>query len=51
MGGAAPLDAALAESPPGGHAAWLRTDDGVRLRAALWPEGARGTVLIFPGRT
>ncbi len=51
MGGAAPLDAALAEGPPGGRAAWLRAADGVRLRAALWPEGGRGTVLVFPGRT
>ena len=30
---------------------WLRTADGVRLRAGLWAEGARGTVLLFPGRT
>lgn len=51
MVGAAPLDAKLAEGPPGGRAAWLRADDGVRLRAALWPDGRRGTVLIFPGRT
>ncbi|MFI0395183.1 alpha/beta fold hydrolase [Paracoccus jiaweipingae] len=42
-----------AESPA--RAFWLRADDGVRLRAALWraPDGppARGTVLLFPGRT
>lgn len=37
--------------PEGGRAVWLRADDGVRLRAVIWPEGARGTVLIFPGRT
>lgn len=31
---------------------WLRAADGVRIRVALWPlEGARGTVLMFPGRT
>jgi len=29
----------------------VRADDGVRLRFAHWPEGDRGTVLIFPGRT
>lgn len=51
MGEAAPLDSGLAEGPPDGRAAWLRAADDVRLRAALWPEGARGTVLIFPGRT
>ncbi|MBK5925929.1 alpha/beta hydrolase, partial [Rhodobaculum claviforme] len=36
--------------PADGRAVWLRTADGVRLRAAVWP-GARGTVLLFPGRT
>lgn len=50
-GAAAPLDTALAEGPDGGSAHWLRTSDGLRLRAALWPGGTRGTVLIFPGRT
>ncbi|WP_112873676.1 alpha/beta fold hydrolase [Paracoccus endophyticus] len=32
---------------------WLRTEDGIRLRAGLWqPVGpARGTVLLFQGRT
>lgn len=30
---------------------WLRASDGVRVRAAVWPEGAAGTVFLFPGRT
>jgi lysophospholipase len=48
---AAPLYADVADGPPGGRAVWLRADDGVRLRAAHWPGGERGTVLIIPGRT
>lgn len=48
---AAPFHAALADGPPGGFARWLRAADGVRLRIAVWPTGARGTVLLFPGRT
>ena len=48
---AAPFFADLAEGPEGGHAVWLRADDGVRLRAAVWPAGDAGTVFIFPGRT
>lgn len=48
----APLYADMAEGPPGGRAWWLTTDDEVRIRAGLWPApGARGTVLLFPGRT
>ncbi|SNX74630.1 lysophospholipase [Cereibacter ovatus] len=48
---AAPFHAALADGPPGGHAQWITTSDGVRLRAVLWPEGRHGTVLFFTGRT
>lgn len=48
---AAPLYADVADGPPGGRAFWLRTEDGVRVRAAHWPGGDRGTVLIIPGRT
>ncbi len=34
------------------EAYWLRSDDDVRLRVALWrAEDAAGTVLLFPGRT
>ncbi len=29
----------------------VQAGDGVRLRFALWPEGAKGRVLILPGRT
>lgn len=49
----APLFADIAQAPAGGRAHWIKTTDGLRLRAALWrPEGdARGTVLLFPGRT
>ena len=47
----APLFAEGAGGPDGGRAVWLRASDGVRLRAGLWSEGARGTVLLFPGRT
>jgi lysophospholipase len=51
MFASAPFHADLAEGPEGGHALWLRADDGVRLRVAVWPDGAKGTVLILPGRS
>ena len=38
------------DAPEGGRAVWLRAGDGVRLRLAHW-RGARGHVLILPGRT
>ncbi len=49
----APLFAEIAQGPSQGAAHWITTADGLRIRAALWrPEGtARGTVLLFPGRT
>lgn len=48
----APFHADVAYGPEGGVAHWLTTADGVRIRVAHWPlEGAKGTVLIFPGRT
>jgi len=52
----APLFDDVADGPPGGRAFWLTAADGVRLRIAVWPAalregGARGTVLLFPGRT
>lgn len=38
--------------PHGGTAEWLRGADGSRLRAAWFPlEGAKGTVVLSPGRT
>lgn len=48
----APLFEEIADGPAGGRAFWLETGDGLRIRAGLWrPEDARGSVLIFPGRT
>ena len=48
----APFHAEVAHGPEGGAAFWLGTADGVRIRAGHWPcEDARGTVLLFPGRT
>ncbi|MDO5621601.1 MAG: alpha/beta hydrolase [Paracoccus sp. (in: a-proteobacteria)] len=43
----------LPDDPPSmARAFWLRTDDGRRLRAAVWqPKDAVATVLLFPGRT
>ena len=49
---AAPLFEDIAGGPAGGVAHWLTTSDGVRIRVGHWPlAGAKGTVLIFPGRT
>ncbi|MCR9126240.1 MAG: alpha/beta hydrolase [Rhodobacteraceae bacterium] len=49
---AAPFLDDLTGVPTDGRAWWLTTSDGVRVRAGLWPaEAARGTVLMFPGRT
>ncbi|EAR51202.1 putative Esterase/lipase/thioesterase [Oceanicola granulosus HTCC2516] len=48
----APFHADVADGPDGGGAHWIVTRDGVRLRAGHWPcPGARGTVLLFTGRT
>lgn len=33
------------------ESSWLRARDGTRLRLAIWPDGDKGTVLLFPGRT
>lgn len=42
----------LGDGPERGFARWLKAADGVRLRAVFWPlAGARGTVLMLPGRT
>jgi len=50
--GPAPFFAEMADGPPGGRAWWLKADDGVRIRVGLWrAEAARGTILLFPGRT
>ncbi|MGC9367962.1 MAG: alpha/beta fold hydrolase [Paracoccaceae bacterium] len=47
----APLFHHLADGPDNGTAYWLTAEDGRRLRIGVWPEGKRGTVLLFPGRT
>jgi lysophospholipase len=47
----APFLAHLAEAPEGALAFWLTTDDGKRVRAAVWPGGGRGTAVIFAGRS
>lgn len=51
----APLHDDIAFGPEGGRAFWLAAGDGVRLRVVHWPAlaalEARGTVLLFPGRT
>ena len=48
----APLFDDIAEGRDGGAAHWVRTRDGLRLRLAHYKApDARGTVLMFPGRT
>lgn len=49
----APLFCDLARAPNFGSAFWTHADDGVRIRLGVWrlQDGARGTVLILPGRT
>jgi lysophospholipase len=47
----APLYDDVADGPSGGRAVWLTASDGVRIRAAHWPGGDRGTVVVVPGRT
>lgn len=49
---AAPYHLDLAEAPPQTRAVWAQASDGLNIRIALTPaEGAKGTILIFPGRT
>ncbi|QUJ75164.1 alpha/beta hydrolase [Sulfitobacter albidus] len=48
----APFFTDVDPGPAGGHALWAKTSDDKRIRLGVWPkEGARGTVLMFPGRT
>jgi lysophospholipase len=48
----APLHTDVCAGPSAGAAFWVHTEDNLRVRFALWtPEDAKGTVLIFPGRT
>lgn len=53
--GPAPFHAGIADAPQGAEAVWATAPDGVRIRIGLLarPDGdtARGTVLLFPGRT
>lgn len=49
---AAPFHDDVAEGPKGGAAYWISSADAVRIRVAAWPKpDAKGTVLVFPGRT
>ncbi len=48
----APFFTDVHPGPAGGGAHWAQTSDGLRVRVGHWPlDGAKGTVLIFPGRT
>lgn len=47
----APFCHDVAEGPEGVRAFWVHAVDGTRLRLALWPDGPKGTILLFPGRT
>lgn len=48
----APFLTELAHAPDGSCAYWIKASDGVRLRVGHFPsEQAKGTVLLFPGRT
>ncbi|MCB2129455.1 MAG: alpha/beta hydrolase [Rhodobacteraceae bacterium] len=48
---AAPFYVDVADAPDGVLCRWLQTSDAVRIRAASWHKGDKGTVLLFPGRT
>lgn len=49
---AAPFFTDIRPGPESGAAWWTHAADGVRIRIAAWPlENARGTLLLFPGRT
>lgn len=48
----APLFTDVDPGPADGSAHWVETSDGKRIRVGHWPAaGAKGTVLLFPGRT
>ncbi|MHA6262425.1 alpha/beta hydrolase [Arenibacterium sp. CAU 1754] len=48
----APFHEDIAGGPAGGAAYWRTTSDGLRIRVGFWPaKDAKGTVLLFPGRT
>ena len=48
----APLFTDVHPGPAGGEALWAVTSDSKRIRVGHWPlQGAKGTVLLFPGRS
>ncbi len=48
----APFFTDIHPGPAGGAAHWTKTADGKRIRVGYWPlAGAKGSVLLFPGRT
>jgi len=48
----APLYTDIDPGPSTGSALWAHAADGQRIRLGVWPKsGAKGTVLLFPGRT
>ncbi|KIN60432.1 Lysophospholipase [Sulfitobacter noctilucae] len=48
----APFFTDVLPGPDGGEAHWVVTSDGKRIRVGHWPlTAAKGTVLLFPGRT
>ncbi|KIN73148.1 alpha/beta fold hydrolase [Sulfitobacter guttiformis] len=48
----APLFTDIYPGPDNGQAYWLKTSDAKQIRLGVWAaEQAKGTVLIFPGRT
>ncbi|APE44069.1 lysophospholipase [Sulfitobacter alexandrii] len=48
----APLFTDVMPGPDSGQAHWATTSDGKRIRVGSWPlDRAKGTVLLFPGRT
>ena len=48
----APIYTDIHPGPDPAAAYWVETSDGVKIRLGVWEKaGARGTVLIFPGRT
>ena len=48
---AAPFHRDVAAGPARVEAWWIEAADGMSTRAAFWPDGARGSVALFPGRT
>ncbi len=47
----APYFRKIAPGPEHVESRWVMARDGIRLRIAVWTEGEKGTVMLFPGRT